>query len=723
MFRCHRAQQLALVLGCITFQVFAGEVSFINSDTTKYTKNRILCSGNVVIVYYGRIIAADNISYDKKTETIEADGNIIIKDEKQNTYFLDRLMVRRDFSDGYAKNVKIISNDKSRLAANWASIRNGIFEVYDVVYSPCYECNEAGEITWQIKSTHVKIQEERDMEYENASFEVFGQPIFTLPFLSHPNPKIKRKSGFLAPQYSTSNHVGIALMPIYLFSISDSQELLFKPIITSEIGVVLWAYYGYRLKHGELCIDASITNTNSVKKHSHESANVQDRYVATPNEVEKIIKSGYRGHIFAKFRYEIDEMWKCGADINLVSDHFYLRRFPFFQEPENLLETNIKLEKLEGRNYSLLGFMFFQDLHGGVVPRILPVMEKNFSIPFAFGTLDVDTIFVNFDFNDHRSSQKLISNVSISKCLLLPKGHIIDLKGLLSLRILRVSEKEHSDYDSKFSLTPQLSCIWKWPLMLNGSRFNTIFTPIIGLIISANKKYFDIFEDQFCDINSINFADGSRSISQYGIDPGSRICYGLKASFYTKDGDGICDFVLGRSVELSAVAEKNETTGMKHKHSNIVAALNVQLSDTLAFVANCSYATQSRNFLRFESGLKYVANKVGIDLFVFNGQHSFYDPFNRLVSEDAQSAAMARMDEKYKGIMLDTSWKITPNIALKAKIVLGDEQRKLIRYSAGVEYNNECSSIDLVMERKNYQRGDLEPEASIKLVVSLKNLG
>ncbi|MDR1334823.1 MAG: LPS assembly protein LptD [Holosporaceae bacterium] len=676
----------------------------------------------MLVIYYKRIVAADNISYDKKSETIEASGNVIIKDEKQNTYFLDKLLVRKDFSSGYAKNIKTISNDKARLAASWASINDGTFELYDVVYTPCYKCNDSGNVTWQIKSHHVKIHKEQNMEYENVSFEVFGQPIFTLPFLSHPHPNVRSKNGFLAPRYSVSNKMGLGFMPIYLFSISNSQELLLKPIITSKIGVVLWGYYGYRFKHGELCVDASITNTDSLKNHDQKNLGTQTQYIDIPGETGKIIKSGYRGHIFAKFRYEIDEMWRCGADVNLVSDHFYLKRFPFFPEPENLLETNIKLEKFEGRNYFLLEAMFFQDLLGSVVPRIFPVIEKNFSVPFVFGTMDVDTIFVNFDFNDHRSLQKLISNVSISKNLLLSNGHILDIKALLSLHILRVSEKEHSEYNSKFCISPQLSCIWKWPLVLKGDQFSTIFTPIVGAIISVNKKYFDIFEDQFCDINDINFATNNRSVSQYGVDPGSRLCYGFKTSFYTNGGDNICDFVLGRSVELSAVSEKNETTGMKYKHSNIISSVNIHLSDALTFVTNCSYATKDHRFLRLESGIKYISDKIDIDALVFNGQHSFYDPFGGSTNNGGQSNTVNRIDETYRGAMLDMRWKTNTNTVLKAQIVFGGKQHKLIKYSTGIEYKNECTSVDLVVEKRNYRCGDLRPETAIKLSVNLKNL-
>jgi hypothetical protein len=48
---------------------------------------------------------------------------------------------------------------------------------------------------------------------------------------------------------------------------------------------------------------------------------------------------------------------------------------------------------------------------------------------------------------------------------------------------------------------------------------------------------------------------------------------------------------------------------------------------------------------------------------------------------------------------------------------------KLIKHSLGIEYKNECTTVDFVVERKNCRGGDLKPETVLRLVVHLKNLG
>ena len=435
---------LVIALWIVLFsRAFCENITFVNSDSVRYTKNAIHCDGNVVIVYYNHIISANAISYDKEKKIITAHGNVIIKDEKQNVYFLDSLSVSENFSSGKGKNVKIIMPDQSRLAAIEFLIKNGKYELKNVIFTPCYECSCFGELTWQVKALHVIFDPDGYIQYQNTNFELFGTPIFYTPYLMHVSPKIERKSGFLPPKFSTSTRNGFSICPQYLFAISDSQELILKPIITSKIGNVGWIYYGFRFPNGEFNMDASITDTKSVK----DQIGNNDR---EKNAIKKIQNSGYRGHISSQLRYELNDIWRCGFDINLRSDDYYLKKFPFLGSMDRALESSIKLEGFDGRNYTSVKTTMFQGQNSEYAPRVLPIIERNYSTDIFKGTLGLDVCFINLDFHNHRSAQKVVSNVSWKKEILMLYGHIIDCTNTLSLQGLKVSEKETSDYDSSF---------------------------------------------------------------------------------------------------------------------------------------------------------------------------------------------------------------------------------------------------------------------------------
>jgi LPS-assembly protein len=415
-------------------------------------------------------------------------------------------------------------------------------------------------------------------------------------------------------------------------------------------------------------------------------------------------------------RYEINDIWRCGFDINLTSDRYYLKRFPFLRKTDRLLESKAMFEGFDGRNYTLIKASMFQGDCMNILPRILPVIERNFSTVLYNGTLDIETMFVNFDFNDSRSAQKISSNIFWSKNFLAPYGNMFDVKLLLSLKGMNVSEKEHSEYNSRIEATPQLCLAWKWPILMTADFAKTIFTPIIGVVVAGNKKRFDAFEDPFCEINDINFLDGSRTISPYNIDYGSRLCYGAKISTY-KDGRNIFRLTIGRSRELTSVSEKLEATGLKYQNSNIVTSADVFITEPLSLFFNGSYSSKTNRFGKMESGLRLSTEKFNASAFIFDGKQCLYNPF---------SVTPMREDEKtqkYRGSMFDFEWKTSKTIKLKAGVIFGSEKNKLIKHSVGLEYENECARIDMTIERTNYRSGDVKPETAFRFVVSLKNLG
>jgi LPS-assembly protein len=679
-------------------------------------------------VYYNRIISADEILYDKKKGLVSANGHVIIKDEKQNTYFLDSLSVGRDFSSGEGTNIKIIMADKSRLAAAKCFLENGKYRLEQVVYTPCYECIDSGELTWQMKALEVVFDPLEYVEYHDAKFELFGTPILYTPYFVHISSKVKRKSGFLIPKFSTSGQNGFSVLPQYLFAISDSQELLLKPVITSKAGFIGWMYYGLRFLQGEFNIDASITGVKPVK----------DKENREEQSIKKIQKSGYRGHIFSKMRYEINDAWRCGFDINLASDKYYLKRFRFFENTERALESTIRLEGFSKRNYTALRTTMFQNTNldglDGLsdIPRVIPILEHNHSIYLLSGTLDWDSYFVNLRFSNQRSSQKLVSNTTWSKEISFPFGHLINLNGTLSCIGLRVSEKIKSEYDSLFCVIPQLNFMWKWPLLLSSEWMDTVFTPICGIVVAGNKKYNDVFENQFCEVTDINFFRGNKSISSYNVDSGNRIYYGWKLAGY-KNGENLYHFIVGRSTELISVADKLESGDIKSRNSNIVTSLDVFLSGQWTFVTSASYSVKSRHLTKLETGINFVGEEICFDTMLFKGRQNFFNPFTTADANPLET----QKKQKYKGIAVNANFCLTKTIKLKSGLVMGNDQNslmstnspsddghlRLIKYSVGSEYKNECITVDFTVEKRNYGSGDLKPETVFQFEIHLKNLG
>ena len=252
------------------------------------------------------------------------------------------------------------------------------------------------------------------------------------------------------------------------------------------------------------------------------------------------------------------------------------------------------------------------------------------------------------------------------------------------------------------------------------NAFKTIMTPIFGMILANGKKYSDPLDDPFREISDVNLFDGSRSISSYNIDSGSRMCYGLKVSAYRNNGKNLANFTIGRSRELSsALKEHAEVSGLKYKNSNIVSAAEIFLNDNWKFLSNGSYSSKEKRWTRFTSGIKCTKKHFDFEAMVFDGKQSAFDPFKI----DDRLVANTDKIQKYKGIMFDMGYQMSRTLKFKGGIVLGDKNNKLIKHQIGVLYKNECTTIEASIARTSYRGGDLKPETSFRLVIHLKNIG
>ncbi len=697
----------------------AADISFLNSNETEYKNNLIECRGNVIIVYNQKIISADKVCFDEKNDLITSEGNVIMKDEFGNAYFADSFQIKQNFKSGQASNLKIITQDKTRLAAETCRIVDNEYLLENVIFTPCYECTESGSLTWQLKAEEITFNPKNYTTYRNAVLEAYEVPVLYTPYLSHVSSNVRRKSGFLIPKFSYTSQQGFSLLIPYLFSISDSQELIFKPIITSRIGHVPWIYYGQRFLHGEFSLDASLTNTKSIdKRNSNE-------------KTRKIERSGYRGHVFSKLRYELNNHWRTGLDINLTSDRYYLKRFSFFDEIDRTLESKVYLEGFNGRNYTMAKSSVYQSEYMDAAPNLFPMLEHRHYFQLLDGTLNFNTAFINMDFKDGRISQKYICNPTWYKEMLLPGGHIFEVNAVLSMQGLKVKEERRSDYDSYFQAMPQLNLTWKWPLYVETPLHNLIFTPIVGTSISENKKYFDAFENPFDEINDSNVFSNNRSISPYNIDSGKRYFYGFHANGYC-NARNVYHLAMGQSYELTEPRRRLESSGMKYKKSSIVAALDIFFNPNLAFSSNGSYSQQNNKFDRLEVGLNYNDGKFSANIMGFKGKQSFYNPFairQNFINEN-------NSEKKYKGMTFNTSYRVNPRTRFNYGIVLGNRndvmsfadksnsgKLKLLKHGFSMNFENECTKVFVQCERENKHGGDLHPETTFRVIIQLKNLG
>ena len=75
-------------------------------------------------------------------------------------------------------------------------------------FTPC-KTNDGMPPLWCISAaTVIHDQQAATITYQDAQFELFGVPVLYTPYFEHADPSVKRKSGFLMPEYSSSSTLG-----------------------------------------------------------------------------------------------------------------------------------------------------------------------------------------------------------------------------------------------------------------------------------------------------------------------------------------------------------------------------------------------------------------------------------------------------------------------------------------------------------------------------------
>ena len=99
--------------------------------------------GHVEISQNGQVLLADTVSYNQRTDTVTASGNVSLTQPTGEIVFADFIELRDSMSEAFAKNVRMLLADRSRLAANAVRRTNGNrTELERGVYSPCDLCKD-----------------------------------------------------------------------------------------------------------------------------------------------------------------------------------------------------------------------------------------------------------------------------------------------------------------------------------------------------------------------------------------------------------------------------------------------------------------------------------------------------------------------------------------------------------------------------------------------------
>lgn len=388
---------------------------YLQGDQLVYDNsgNTVIARGNVEIYYNNYILTADEVAYDQSANTLTAVGNVVLKEPNGNIIRADRYTLTDDFRDGFVQSLSVVAKDDTRIAAARATRREGnITEFNEAKFTPC-RTDGGSPPLWCISAqTIIHDQQAATITYQDAQFEIFGQPIFYLPYFQHADPSVKRRSGFLMPTYGTSSDLGFMTSVPYYFALAPNYDFTFHPRYMTKQGVLWQGDFRHRLANGQYNIKFAAIDQNC--------GDLPDSIRADRGRCEDL--DGFRGSLETKGLFSLSSWWRGGWDITLESDDSFRR---FYQLDSILLTDRVNRVFMEGqsdRNYFGVNLYHFGGLTFEDTPqsesRVHPIIDHNyvFADPILGGELKVDSNFLSFSRGDYHvdgtSSQDMTRAIS-----------------------------------------------------------------------------------------------------------------------------------------------------------------------------------------------------------------------------------------------------------------------------------------------------------------------
>ena len=210
----------------------------------------LVATGNVEVLYEGRVLRARRIVYDEAADGIRAEGPLVLTDPAGGVLLADAAALTPDLDDGLITSARLLIAGKMQLAAVEMRRSGGRYAtLYRTVASSCTICPENPTPTWALRASRItRDTAARRIYFENARFELFGVPIGYVPRLSIPEPGVERASGVHRP--SSSDIFGLGFKLPYYRVLGPSADVTVTPFVTTKGGVLLEGEYRPRFANG-----------------------------------------------------------------------------------------------------------------------------------------------------------------------------------------------------------------------------------------------------------------------------------------------------------------------------------------------------------------------------------------------------------------------------------------------------------------------------------------
>ena len=528
-------------------------------------------------------------------------------------------------------------------------------------------------------------KEKKIMQYENFWLNVYDKPVLYFPKFFHPDPTVKRQSGFLIPNFQSSTAQGTSFNIPYFKVISDNKDLTITPRIYAEKKILIQNEYRQANKDSDFITDFSIFKEDNLPTNSHIFANLKKKL----------------------FISDFDET-NLDLQIQSVNNDNYLKKYKLDSpliNSETTLQSGIKLNTEKENLKFEIDFRIYEDLNKIESDRY-EYVYPNYRLTKNFKISDHVPGEMKFISSGHSKTTKtnVHEKIMINDIVLNLKEKI-SKQGILnnsSFFLKNINTDSNNSAKHKEEIDTQAYALIKndtsFPLLKESENFSHLLNPKLTFMYSpTNSKNYRNDDKRLSMQNIYNV---NRIGSDTSFESGTSFTYGIDYEINDYQGNEIFTSKIANIFRLEKDEKLPKNNNLGDKTSDLIGILRYRPSDM--FNLNYEYSYDN-NFT--DSTYQLVGSEFKINNFITTFEY---------LNENNTKKSYLSNKSKYN---------FDKNNSLSYGARTNKESGDKEFYNLIYQYKNDCLVAGLEYKKNYYSDKDLKPEESIFFKLTIVPFG
>ncbi len=667
-------------------------------------------------------ITSSALFYDKNLNYIKSNTNTIIEDEFQNKYYVENFYYELEKNLLKVKNLIFEDREKNKLSTKLAFINtktnkmfgkdlsldlknsglnnneprlkgnsfindNNYTEINKGNFTSCKKRD--GCPPWQLTAKKiVHDKKKKIIDYEGATLRVYDKPIFYFPKFFHPDPTVKRQSGFLIPSFSTSNNYSNYVNTPYFYAIAENRDMTISPRFYSNNNFLIQSEYRQVNKNSSHILDLSYFNENKSKSGNH---------------------LFYKLNKFLNFQnFEIS---KLDLKFQQTSNDTYLKKNKIKSkiiEDKDVLENSINLNlysndllvDIETTSYENLD-KTGNDRYEFIAPKISLIknIENKTKLEGGF-IFDSESLIRNYNTNVTEKSN--INNLVFNSNPIITKSGFYNDYDFIIKNSNTGSQNSKSFKDSNnANLTGLFQFNSSLPLIKKTNNHENILKPKLSLKIAPThtKNYRD--DEVNIDINNVYSLN--RISKNDTLEGGISLTYGGDYSILnSSDNFELLNFKIANNLRVDENEDLTSSHQIGQKTSNFFTETSISPNKFINLKYNGS----------FRNSFSEISSETLLSEFKFENFNTSFTYLNENNTSKNNSY-----------ILNETSYNLDDSNQLMFSTRKNKKTDLTEFYKFIYQYKNDCLAASIEYNKDYYNDRELKPEENIFLKLSIIPFG